>query len=120
MDYPVQQEEGGERITIIMVDSYVVKPDKLGEYPAFLKKLHALIKKRPELFKEAKSIKFFSKFLGGTWGGFVEIYEFENLADFEKCFNKVMHDKEFMTTIFAQLPNYLVPGSESVEIWNHV
>jgi hypothetical protein len=107
-------------MTIMMVDSYVVKPDKLGEYPAFLKKLDAFIKKRQELFKEAKSIKFSSKFLGGTWGGFVEMYEFENLADFEKCFNKVMHDKEFLTTIYAEVPNYIVPGSESVEIWNSV
>jgi hypothetical protein len=107
-------------LTIWMVDSYVIRPDKLGEFPALLKKLKAFIKKRPELFKEARSVKFFSHMLGGTWGGYVEMYEFENLADFEKCFNRIMQDKEFMTTIYAEFTSRVVPGSESADIWNSV
>jgi hypothetical protein len=103
-----------------MVDSYVVKPDKLGEFTALLRKLETLIRKRPDLFKEAKSHKFFSHMVGGTWGGYVEMYEFENLADFEKCFNRVMQDKEFLTTIYAEFSGHVVPGSESANIWNSV
>ena len=107
-------------MTVWMVDSYVVKPDKLGEFTALLKKLEVFIKKRKDLFKEAKSHKFFSQLLGGTWGGYVEMYEFENLADFEKCFGRVMHDKEFMTKIYAEFSSCVVPGSESANIWNSV
>jgi len=106
-------------MTVLMVDTYVVKPDKLGDYPAFLKKLKAFIKKRPELFKEAKSVKFFSHMLGGAWGGYVEMYEFESLADFEKCFGRVMQDKEFIK-IYAEFASYVVPGTESPNIWNSV
>jgi len=105
-------------MTIMMVDSYVVKPDKLAEFPALLKKLETFIKKRPDLFKEAKSHKFFSHMLGGTWGGYVEMYEFENLADFEKCFNRVMQDKDFITAIYSEFQKFQLPGTESVSIWN--
>jgi hypothetical protein len=103
-----------------MVDSYVVKPEKLGEITGLLKKLEALIKRRPELFKEAKSHRFFSHMLGGKWGGYVEMYEFENMADFEKCFYRIMQDKEFMTTIYAEFTSYVVPGSETADVWNSV
>jgi hypothetical protein len=107
-------------MTVFFVDTYAVKPDKLGEFTTFFKKFETFIKKRPELLKEAKSIKFFSHMLGGTWGGYVEMYEFANLADFEKCFNRIMQDKEFMTTIYAEFTTYVVPGSESTNIWNSV
>ena len=107
-------------MTILMVDTYVVKPEKLGEYTKFIKKLKTFVKNRPDLFKEAKSVKFFSQMLGGTWGGFIEMYEFENLADFEKCFNRVMQDKEFLKTIYAEFTNYVVPGTETPTIWNAV
>ena len=106
-------------MTIMMVDSYVVKPDKLAEFAALLKKLETFIKKRPDLFKEAKSHKFFSHMLGGTWGGYVEMYEFENLADFEKWMNKMMKS-DFMTTLYPEVASLTVPGSEPTEMWNSV
>jgi hypothetical protein len=107
-------------VTILMVDTYVVKPDKLGEYTAFLKKVKKWMKKRKDLFKEVKSHRFFSHLLGGKWGGYVEMYEFENLADFEKFFSRAMRDKEFMTKIYPEAASFTVPGSESVDIWNSV
>jgi hypothetical protein len=119
MNY-AQRKKGGERMTIWMVDTYAVKPDKLGEFPEFIKKFTAFVKKRPDLIKEIKSFKINSKLIGGTWGGYVEMYEFENVADFEKCFGRIMQDKEFMTEIYAKIPNYIVLGSESIEIWNSV
>jgi hypothetical protein len=46
------------------------------------------------------------------------MYEFENPVDFEKCFNKVMQDEEFMTTIYAKFTSHVVPSSESADVWN--
>jgi hypothetical protein len=48
------------------------------------------------------------------------MYEFENLSDFEKCFNRIMQDKEFMTTIYAEFTSCVVPGSESAHVWDSV
>jgi hypothetical protein len=102
---------------IMMVDSYIVKPDRLAEYTAFLKKIEEWLKRRPEVFKEAKSHKFFSQMIGGKWGAYVEMWEFESLADFEKCFNRAMQDKDFMTNIYSEAQKFILPGTESVGIW---
>jgi len=106
-------------MTIFMVDTYVIKPDKLGEFTAFIKKIEKWMKKHPDLFKEVKSHKIFSHVLGGKWGGYVEMYEFENLANFEKWMNKIMRS-DFMTTLYPEAASLTVPGSESMDIWNSV
>ena len=106
-------------MTIFWVDTYVIKPDKLGEFTAFIKKAVTWMKKHPEMFKEMKSHKLFSHVLGGKWGGYVEMYEFENLADFEKWMNRMMQS-DFMTTLYPEVASLTVPGSEYTEIWNSV
>jgi hypothetical protein len=107
-------------MTVFLVDTYIIKPDKLSEFTAFLKKYIERIKKRPDLTKEVKSHKIFSYMLGGKGGGYVEMWEFENLAEYEKCFNGIMQDKEFTTTLNLEMARLIVPASESIEIWNSV
>jgi hypothetical protein len=106
-------------MTIFTLERYVVKPDKLGEFTAFVKKFEALTKKRPELCKEMKSYKIFSDLLGGNWGGGAWMTEYDNLADFEKCFKKAMADKEFMT-MMAEWNALIVPGTYSINVWTPV
>lgn len=106
-------------MTIFMVETYIVKPDKLGMFPAFIKKFETWMKKHPELFKEVKSYKIFSHMLGGNMGGYVEMTEFENLADFEKFFAKIMKS-EFMVTLYPEFTNLVVAGTDSMSIWNSV
>jgi len=106
-------------MAIIMAETYVIKPDKLGEFTAFGKKFETWMKEHPELFKEVKSHKLFSHMLGGKWGGYVEMREFENLADFEKWMNRLMQS-EFMTTLYLEYAGLEVPGSHSIEVWNSV
>jgi len=103
-------------MTIFLVERYVVKPDKLGEFKAFVNKWEALRKKRSELFKEMKSYKVFSDLLGGNWGGGAWMTEFDSLADFEKAFKK-MEDKEFMA-MMAEWNTLIVPGTYSISVWS--
>jgi len=112
--------EGGDKMTVFMVETYIIKPDKLGEFTAFIKKFETWMKKHPELFKEVKSHKLFSHLLGGNWGGFVEMWEAKSLADIEKVFNRVMQDKEYMTKIYPEVMALVVPGTHSINIWNPV
>ena len=107
-------------MTVFMVETYLVKPDKLGEFAAFLKKTDAFMKKRPDLYKEIKSHKHFSHFIGGNLGGFVTMMEIESLSDAEKVYKKFMEDKEFRTDIQAEWAALLVPGTYSLSIWNPV
>jgi hypothetical protein len=106
-------------MTIFSVETWIVKPDKLGEYMAVHKKFETWLKKHPELFKEVKSYKLFSHMLGGKWGGYVWMTEFENLADLEKGFNKLMKS-DYMTTIYPEMASLIVPGSYSIDVWNPV
>jgi hypothetical protein len=106
-------------MTVFSVETLIVKPDKLGEFTAVLKKFEKWMKKHPELFKEVKSHKLFSHMLGGYWGGYVEMWEFENLADFEKWMKKIMKS-DYMTTLSPEVSALIVPGTDSMNIWNSV
>jgi hypothetical protein len=107
-------------MTVMYVETYVMKPDKLGEFAVFAKNFDAFMKKRSDLTKGMKSFKRFSHMFGGSWGGYVDMIEFENLADLEKVFNKVISDKEFMTRIYPTFASLIVPGTDSISIWNSV
>jgi len=107
-------------MAVFLVETYVIKPEKQADFPAHVKKFLAWKEKRTELFKEAKSFKMFAQMFGGNMGGYVEMFEFENLADLEKCFNRVMQDKEFMTTISSEFATFVVPATDSINIWNSV
>ena len=107
-------------MTIFMVATYVVKPDKLSDFEAFLKNLDPYIKKRPDLFKEVKSHKIFTYLLGGIGGSYVEMWEAESLADLEKVLNRMMEDKEYLTKIYPMFASVIVPGTYSTNIWSAV
>jgi len=94
------------------VETYVIKPEKQEEHMALVKKFVALKEKNPQKSKELKSWKLFAqKFGGNNCGGYVEMSEFENLADVEKFSNRMMQDKEFMTTIVSSFISCTVPAS---------
>jgi hypothetical protein len=111
-------KKGGERTTVFVVETYVVKPDKLGEYAELAKKYVEWTKKRADLFKEVKSWKLFAHLYGGISGGYVEMWEFENLMDYEKAMNRLMQDKEFMTEFYTKVMAMMVPATYSVNVWN--
>jgi antibiotic biosynthesis monooxygenase (ABM) superfamily enzyme len=106
-------------MTIFLVRTYVVKPDKLGEHVAWGKKLIALMKKRPYLFKEVKSLKVFSHKYGGNVGGYVAIWKFGSLADSEKWENSFKKNREQMN-LKSEFMTLIVPGTYSTNIWEPV
>lgn len=65
-----------------------------------------------------KSWNVYSKFAGGKFGDFVELTEFENLAELERNYQAVMGDKEYMTKHYPKIVDVIVPGSFGMEIWN--
>jgi hypothetical protein len=106
-------------MTVFSVETWIVKPDKLGEYMAWHKKFETWFKKHLPEYKEVKSYKVFGHMLGGKWGGYVFMTEFENLADAEKVFNRMMKS-DFMTTLYPEFASLIVAGSYSIDVWNSV
>jgi hypothetical protein len=56
---------------------------------------------------------------GGNFDGYVELWEFENLADVEKFFNKIMKS-DYMTKLAPEFVSLIVPGSRLMSIWSSV
>jgi len=109
-------------MTVFVVETYVIKPEKQAEFVAYKekwKKFFAYKENRPQLFEGVKSYKIFSQMLGGNWGGYVEMWEFENLAELEKFFNRVMQS-DYMTTLYPEFASLIVPATYSMNIWNSV
>jgi len=102
-----------------MVETYVVKPEKQTEFVAFGKKFDEWREKNREKLKEVKSWRLFSQMFGGNFGGYVEAWEFENMADCEKWTNRAMQDEEFLT-IYNEFARLIVPATHSINIWNSV
>jgi hypothetical protein len=105
-------------MTVFKVETYVVKPEKQEEYMALVEKWVAYIKNK-EKCKELKSWKLFSQTIVGTMGLYIEMGEFESLADYEKMMNRIIQDKEFQTT-FLPFYDCLVPATDSIDIWNFI
>jgi len=106
-------------MAIFMLEQYVIKSDKMNEFTVFLKKyLPWIQKRRADLYKEVKSHKMISQMFGGNFGKYMEIWEYESLADCEKCFSRLMQDKELMTEIFPEFASYFAPATHTIEIWN--
>jgi len=80
-------------MTIFRVETYVIKPEKQEEYMAIMKKWVAYIKKNKEKCQELKSWRLFSQMIGGNSVGYVEMGEFESLADFEKFMHRTFHEQ---------------------------
>jgi len=108
-----------DTMTIFTVENYILKPDKLGEFLEHRKKWEAWKQENPELCKEMKSSKFFSQLPTGIIGGYVEMTEFENLAEMEKFTNKLAKS-DYMTKFYPDWLNFLVPGTYSMNIWRSV
>jgi len=106
-------------MTIFLVETYVIKPERQADFTAYKKKESQWMKKRPELFKEVKSCRMFAQMLGGKWGGYVEMHEFENLADCEKCFNRLLQS-EYTKTYQPEFLALVVPATYSISVWNPV
>lgn len=83
-------------MTVFIVDTCVVKPKNQGEFIRYWRRLLRYVKKNPEKFKELKSLKLFTQTFGGISSAYVEMWEFDGLADWEKWFMRVMKDEEIM------------------------
>jgi len=102
-------------MAVFKVETYAIKPEKQVEYMAVMKKWAAYIKKNKQKCKEQKSWRLFCQMFGGTAGGYVEIAEFESLADLEKFTHKVFHGQEkSIAEIVSGFTSSIVPGTYSV------
>ena len=99
-------------MTVYLYKTYVVKPDKLDEHNEWGKKLIALMKKKPDLFKGVTSLRVLRHKYGGSVGGFTALWGFESLANvegWENGFIEIPKEK----ALRAEFMELIMPGSYS-------
>ena len=106
-------------MTVFVVETYIVKPEKQADFMSLLQKILEYKKENPETFKEMKSKKIFSQMFGGISGGYIEMNEFDNIANAEKYMARIFKDEGFMK-LYQEAKLLLVPATYSLEVWNSV
>jgi len=109
----------GIDVTVFVVRTYTVKPDKYAEHNAWGKKLVALLKKKPGLFGGVQGMRVLRHKYGGQVGGFTAMWKFNTLQDAEEWENgfTVVKEEVALRQEFMEL---IVPGSYRQEIWEPV
>jgi len=106
-------------MSVFVVDTHVVKPEKKEQYVPLMQRLHKYMKEKPDTFKEVKSWKVFAQMFGGIAGGYVQLWEFDNMAEVEKSLTKMFKDKGFME-IKQEFDRIIEPITHSWNVWNSV
>jgi antibiotic biosynthesis monooxygenase (ABM) superfamily enzyme len=93
-------------LTTYIARTYVVKTDKLKEHNKWGKKLITLMKKKPGLFNNVKSLQVLSHKQDEKMNRFTAVWGFESLANiegWERDFNEIPQEnalrEEFMDLI---------------------
>jgi len=104
-------------MTIMYVETWIVKPDKLNECATYFKNFDEWLKNQSDAPKELKSLKRFYQLFGGNWGGIVSMIEAESMEDAMKGAQWATANKEYWTKIYPEWASIVVPGSDSISIW---
>jgi len=104
-------------VTILFVETWVVKPEKQAEFTKWWQKNLKYMKQNPKMFKEMKSMKVYTQRFGGVYGAYVVLAEFDSLADFEKLQVRTMKDEGLMK-MYQESILLIDPTTYTVNIWN--
>jgi len=89
-------EEKVRKMTVLLIWTWVVKPEKQREHKRLLTRFQEYVKKNPKTFKELKSMRFFTQTFGGISGAYVEHAEFESLSGLASCLARASKDKGYI------------------------
>lgn len=103
-------------MTIVVAGSFLVKPEKQAEFTKLWQRYMKYVKDNPKLFKEMKWSKSFTQSFGGTYGTFITLMEFNNLADMEKLNDRTMKDPALMK-IYQEMMLLMDPATYTNNVW---
>lgn len=106
-------------MSIIAVETYVVRAEKSVEFTTLLNDFLKFKKAHPQLFKGVKSWELYKQDYGQPAGMYVEMWEYGNLAQLEETNRRIFAD-ERMKKINAAFHKLVVPATFSASIWNRV
>ncbi len=106
-------------MSIILVETYLVRHEKQAEFQSSLQEFINYKEGHQRLFQGLKSWRLLKQFSGGVANTYIELWEFENLLDMEKCNARVFKTREgkkIQADFYDQIDNATFTRS----IWNSV
>jgi len=104
-------------MVVYLVNTWVVKSEKQEEFMPIWRKFLRYIKENPDKTRELKSTKLFTQTYGGTTGAYVELAEFDSLADCEKFYARLSKDEEW-AKIDQEFMLLIDPATLSTNVWD--
>jgi hypothetical protein len=106
-------------MSVYLVETYVVKAEKQGEFTPLLNEFLKYKEKHHQLFKGLKSWRLYKQDYGGISGLYIEMWEYENLGDLEKINTRIFKDAG-MKKIATHFHQIVEPATFSANIWSPV
>ena len=106
-------------MSIFRVETYVVKLEKGVEFASAMSEYLRYRDTHPDLFKGLKSFRILRQEYGAVTGMYMEIAEFDSLAELETTVNRVHQDKG-TKKIIRRFYELLDPATLSDSIWRPV
>jgi hypothetical protein len=106
-------------VSIFVVETYVVKAEKREEFTPALNEFLKYKETHPKLFKGLKSWKLLQQEYGTPSDMYIEIWEFDNLAEMEKITVRIFSDRG-MKKISNGFHQLVEPTTFSTSIWRPV
>ena len=106
-------------MSVVLTETYVVKPEKQAEFTPLLNEFLAFKEEHPRLFDGLKSWKLYRQEIGQPSGLYVEMWEYESLAQMEET-NARLHQDEGMDAIRTAFQLLVEPATLSESVWRPV
>lgn len=106
-------------MTIILVETYLVKPGRQAEFDALLGKFLRFKEGNPTLFRGVKSWRLMRQVFGGVGDLYIEMKEFKSLKSMEEARERVYATRE-MKRIKAEFQALIEPATYSRSVWSAV
>ena len=106
-------------MSVFLVETYLAKHEKQAEFRKLLKEFVRFKKETPKVFEGLKSWKLLQQEFGGAGDLYIEMWEFENLSEMERCNARIFDNRE-MRRIQTEFHTLIDHATFARFIWNTV
>lgn len=103
-------------MTVLLVERWIVRPECQAEHAELWRSFREHIRRNPDLFKEIRSMRFYDQTFGTPSGAFVQVVEFDSLADKENLDKRLANDEE-SSRFHKELMKLKDPATVSACLW---
>lgn len=103
-------------MSVFVVETYVVRAEGLEDFDSALRDFLAFKAQNMALFKDLKSWKLLKQAYGGVADMYIEMWEYESLAEMERISDQIFAD-EGMKRIGKGFHKLVEPTSLTTSIW---